>query len=153
MDMFLKVIHIWQNWKVSWVKKEWKSFSAKTQKDFQRVFKKNSWNECGINKSKQSKTQNQFSMKIGFRKQLQEVIWHVYEVTKMAEKFGIGSGPHELKIGNSFIKNKGQFHTIKYDFKPASLDPTAVGSVEIGDSNSLSVKVPHSNGSTETQYR
>ena len=128
-------------------------FFRQNTTDFQRSLKKISWNECGINKSKQNKTQNQFSMKIGFRKQLQEVIWHVYEVTKMAEKFGIGSGPHELKIGNSFIKNKGQFHTIKYDFKPASLDPTAVGSVEIGDSNSLSVKVPHSNGSTETQYR
>jgi len=70
----------------------------------------------------------------------------------MAEKFGIGPGPQELKIGNSFLKDKGQFHTIKYDFKPASLDPRASGSVELGDSNSLSVKVPHSNGSTETQY-
>lgn len=70
----------------------------------------------------------------------------------MADKFGIGPGPHELKIGNSFIKNRGQFHTIKYDFKPASLDPSKVGNVEIGDSNSLSVKVPHSNGSTETHY-
>lgn len=70
----------------------------------------------------------------------------------MAEKFGIGPGPQELKIGNSFMRDKGQFHTIKYDFKPASLDPRASGSVELGESSSLSVKVPHSNGSTETQY-
>ena len=74
---------------------------------------------------------------------------------KMAEKFGVGSGPHELKIGSSFAANgkNGKFHTIRYDFKPASLDPTKSGVLDIGESNSLNVKLPHSNGTTETNYR
>lgn len=77
----------------------------------------------------------------------------------MAEKFGIGPGPHELKLGSSFTsseklgKNGGKFHTIRYDFKPASVDTTKKGKVEIGESNSLSVTVPHSNGSAETHYK
>ena len=73
----------------------------------------------------------------------------------MAEKFGVGSGPHELKIGSSFAANgkNGKFHTIRYDFKPASLDPTKSGVLDIGESNSLNVKLPHSNGTTETNYR
>ena len=72
----------------------------------------------------------------------------------MAEKFGIGPGPHELKIGSSFTKAKsGKFHTIRYDFKPASVDTTKKGVVEIGESNSLSVTVPHSHGTAETNYK
>ena len=78
----------------------------------------------------------------------------------MADKFGIGSGPHELKIGNSFANRAGKngaghpgnFHTIRYDFKPASLDPSKSGVLAVTE-NSLNVKVPHSNGSTETNYR
>jgi ELL-associated factor len=76
----------------------------------------------------------------------------------MADKFGIGSGPHELKIGNSFANrgkngagHPGNFHTIRYDFKPASLDPSKSGVLAVTE-NSLNVKVPHSNGSTETNY-
>ena len=77
----------------------------------------------------------------------------------MAEKFGIGPGPHELKIGSSFNSSNsqtGKYHTIRYDFKPASVDggsTTKMGMVDIGESNSLSVSVPHSNGTSETKYR
>ena len=151
MALFLKVIHIWQKLKsiLNWIKA---NFSAKTYWTFQKIIRKNSWNERsitqrfpGIFKTKWKKLTE---------KRNKEVNWHVsFNPKIMAEKFGIGPGPQELKIGNSFLKDKGQFHTIKYDFKPASLDPRASGSVELGDSNSLSVKVPHSNGSTETQYR
>ena len=82
---------------------------------------------------------------------------HVSKI--MADKFGIGTGPHELKIGNSFANrgkngagHPGNFHTIRYDFKPASLDPSKSGVLAVTE-NSLNVKVPHSNGSTETNYR
>lgn len=72
----------------------------------------------------------------------------------MAEKFGIGGGPHELKIGSSFAANgkNGKFHTIRYDFKPASLDPSLQGVLDVGESNSINVKLPHTNGTTETNY-
>ena len=42
---------------------------------------------------------------------------------------------------------------IGYDFKPASVDKRSKGKVEIGEGNSLSVTVPHSNGTTETNYK
>lgn len=73
----------------------------------------------------------------------------------MAENFGIGPGPHELKIGSSFTGGRGgsKFQTIRYDFKPASVDKRSKGKVEIGEGNSLSVTVPHSNGTTETNYK
>ena len=73
----------------------------------------------------------------------------------MAEKFGIGPGPHELKIGSSFTSGHGgKFQTIRYDFKPASVDSTKKGIVELSDSdNSISVTVPHSNGTSETTYK
>jgi len=73
----------------------------------------------------------------------------------MAENFGIGPGPHELKIGSSFTGARGgsKFQTIRYDFKPASVDKRSKGKVEIGEGNSLSVTVPHSNGTTETNYK
>lgn len=72
----------------------------------------------------------------------------------MAKNFGIGPGPHELKIGSSFTGGRGpKYQTIRYDFKPASVDPTKKSQVEIGESNSLSVTVPHSNGTTETTFK
>jgi ELL-associated factor len=73
----------------------------------------------------------------------------------MAENFGIGPGPHELKIGSSFTGGRGgsKFQTIRYDFKPASVGKRSKGKVEIGEGNSLSVTVPHSNGTTETNYK
>jgi ELL-associated factor len=73
----------------------------------------------------------------------------------MAEKFGIGGGPHELKIGNGFgsSSNNGKFHTIRYDFKPASVDKTKVGHVTVGESNSLTVSVPNTNGLADTTFR
>ncbi len=80
--------------------------------------------------------------------------------TKMAERFGLGNGPHTLNIGKSFtgskVQNGGQnpkYHTIRYDFKPASVDPSKAGRVEIDESNSVSVSVPHMDSSNETKYR
>ena len=78
----------------------------------------------------------------------------------MAEKFGIGPGPHELKIGASFLSERqnggAKFHTIRYDFKPASSaenSSSKMGIVDIGESNSLNVSLPNSNGSADTNYR
>jgi len=71
----------------------------------------------------------------------------------MAKNFGLGPGPHELKIGSSFTGGGPKYQTIRYDFKPASVDPTKKSKVEIGESNSLSVTVPHSNGTTETTFK
>jgi len=57
----------------------------------------------------------------------------IYQLKTMAKNFGIGPGPHELKIGSSFTGGRGpKYQTIRYDFKPASVDPTKKSQVEIG---------------------
>ncbi|PWS22058.1 hypothetical protein DKP78_20360, partial [Enterococcus faecium] len=40
---------------------------------------------------------------------------------------------HVLKLGESFEKRpKSSFHTIRYDFKPASIDTTCEGELQVG---------------------
>lgn len=74
----------------------------------------------------------------------------------MAEKLGIDSDMHELKLGSSFetgssSKDRSAFHSLRYDFKPASVDTSQVASVEIGESHSVSVTLPHVEGSGTSQ--
>ncbi|KAL3831640.1 hypothetical protein ACJMK2_023368 [Sinanodonta woodiana] len=63
---------------------------------------------------------------------------------------------HELKLGASFDpKSRVAFHSIRYDFKPASVDITKDALVEIGERNQATVTVPHVEGSgkTHTVYK
>ncbi|CAG9861103.1 unnamed protein product [Phyllotreta striolata] len=65
----------------------------------------------------------------------------------MAEKLGLGTEIRELKIGQSFINPKSKaFHTIKYDFKPASVDTSKKATVEVAGGNQVTVTVPHLDG-------
>lgn len=71
----------------------------------------------------------------------------------MADKLGIGTDVRRLRLGSSFYKN-GQapsFHTIRYDFKPASVDTSKGATVEIRPGNEVAVVVPHIEGSGTTQ--
>lgn len=74
--------------------------------------------------------------------------WH-----DMADKFGFKPGVRELKLGTSFANgNKGSsFHTLRYDFKPASMDANEVAKLDVGASNQVTVTVPH--GSRETVFK
>ncbi|XP_044763676.1 ell-associated factor Eaf [Coccinella septempunctata] len=68
----------------------------------------------------------------------------------MAEKLGIkfGNEVRELKIGQSFTNPKSTaFHTIKYDFKPASVDKNKIATVDVGNNHQVAVTVPHLDGS------
>ena len=53
----------------------------------------------------------------------------------MAEKFcnKFGPGAHQLKIGKSFEKKGGNsvYHSIRYDFKPVSVDEDRMGKLEV----------------------
>ncbi|KAK2184758.1 hypothetical protein NP493_254g03040 [Ridgeia piscesae] len=63
---------------------------------------------------------------------------------------------HELKLGRSFDHNAPvAFHSVRYDFKPASVDTTQKSIVEIGQGNSVTVSVPHVEGAgtTHTVYK
>ncbi|XP_002738450.1 uncharacterized protein LOC100371889 [Saccoglossus kowalevskii] len=54
---------------------------------------------------------------------------------------------HEFKLGNSFKKNVySAFHTMRYDFKPASVDTTKDASLEVYKGNGIKVTVPHIEG-------
>ncbi|XP_077978389.1 ELL-associated factor 2-like isoform X2 [Glandiceps talaboti] len=61
---------------------------------------------------------------------------------------------HELKLGSSFDKNAySSFHTIRYDFKPASMDLTKEASLEVMKGNEISVTVPHIEGTNFTMFK
>ncbi|CAG9830917.1 unnamed protein product [Diabrotica balteata] len=65
----------------------------------------------------------------------------------MAEKLGLGTEIRELKIGQSFVNPKSKaFHTMKYDFKPASVDTNKKATVEVPGVNQVTVTVPHLDG-------
>merc|ERR1712018_1077754 len=87
---------------------------------------------------------------------------------------GVGTGVRELKIGQSFLsqrKNNAKskssnsrkgatnqlqngeniledesYHTIRYDFKPASSNTSSTGFLDVDEDNRVSVKIPHEGG-------
>lgn len=62
----------------------------------------------------------------------------------MADKLGLGTEERVLKIGQSFTNPRSKaFHTVRYDFKPASVDTNKKASLEVGDNNQVTVTVPH----------
>ncbi|EDW89171.1 ell-associated factor Eaf [Drosophila yakuba] len=67
----------------------------------------------------------------------------------LAERLNIGEEVRELKLGATFNpKNTSTaFHTIKYDFKPASVDTSRMASVDVGSNNQVTVTVPNSESS------
>ena len=76
-----------------------------------------------------------------------------------------GPGPHTLTLGKSFYTNGSShrngankhpeevFHSIRYDFKPASVEQT-VGSVTVGDDNkTVNISIQGSGSDQTTNYR
>ncbi|XP_043930957.1 ELL-associated factor 2 [Protopterus annectens] len=56
---------------------------------------------------------------------------------------------HVLKLGDSFERNpKCAFHTIRYDFKPASIDTSCEGDLEVGKGEQVTITLPNLEGST-----
>lgn len=66
----------------------------------------------------------------------------------MAERLCLGTEVKELKLGSTFTTNnrKAAYHTVKYDFKPASVDVSKMATVEVGSNNTMTVTVPHLDG-------
>lgn len=64
----------------------------------------------------------------------------------MVERLGLGPEIRELKLGPSFTSNSTKFHTLKYDFKPASVDDSKVAKVDVGSDNTVTVTMPHLDG-------
>ncbi|XP_041057440.1 ELL-associated factor 2 isoform X2 [Carcharodon carcharias] len=56
---------------------------------------------------------------------------------------------HVLKLGASFDRQpKCGFHTIRYDFKPASIDTACEGDLEVGKGEQITITFPNIEGST-----
>lgn len=56
---------------------------------------------------------------------------------------------HVLKLGDSFEKRpRSSFHTIRYDFKPASIDTSCEGELQVGKGEEVTITLPHIPGST-----
>ncbi|XP_062861594.1 ELL-associated factor 2 [Trichomycterus rosablanca] len=56
---------------------------------------------------------------------------------------------HVLKLGETFQKqSKSGFHTVRYDFKPASIDTTCEGELEVGKGEQVTITLPNLEGST-----
>ncbi len=75
----------------------------------------------------------------------------------MADRLGLGNQVRELKIGKSFSPGGdpggGAFHTIRYDFKPASVDHNSKEKFTVGeDGKTVAVEVPNIDGNVNN-YR
>ncbi|KAJ8898448.1 hypothetical protein PR048_003808 [Dryococelus australis] len=65
----------------------------------------------------------------------------------LAETLGLGTNTYEVKLGNSFTNSRGSsFHTVKYDFKPASVDTSKMATVKVESNHQVTVTVPHLDG-------
>ncbi|XP_044741212.1 ell-associated factor Eaf-like [Chrysoperla carnea] len=70
----------------------------------------------------------------------------------MAEKLGLGPEVRELKLGASFTNPRSTaFHTVRYDFKPASVDVNKSATIDVGSNNQITVNVPHLDGAGTSQ--
>jgi len=71
---------------------------------------------------------------------------------RMGDKLGLGTDVRELKLGPTFTNSKGTaFHTLRYDFKPASVDESKAATVDVGSNHQVTVTVPHHDGSGTAQ--
>ncbi|XP_056145942.1 ELL-associated factor 2 [Lampris incognitus] len=56
---------------------------------------------------------------------------------------------HVLKLGETFEKHpKSAYHTVRYDFKPASIDTACEGELEVGKGEQVTITLPNLEGST-----
>lgn len=74
--------------------------------------------------------------------------------TPMADKLRLGPEIRELKIGTSFLNNRTAFHTLRYDFKPASVVSSSKhASVEVGANAEVTVTHHEAVGAPQTVFK
>ncbi|XP_058462437.1 ell-associated factor Eaf isoform X2 [Malaya genurostris] len=68
---------------------------------------------------------------------------------KMDNRLNLDSDVRELKLGSTFTNPSPRtvFHTLKYDFKPASVDVSKPATLEVSSNKQVTVTVPHLDGS------
>lgn len=74
-------------------------------------------------------------------------------MTNIPDKLGIGNEVREFKLGRSFMGNSATaFHSIRYDFKPASVDTSKMATLAIGERHQVTVTVPHIEGNAQAVF-
>jgi ELL-associated factor len=70
----------------------------------------------------------------------------------MGDKIFVDEEVHELKLGRSFDADGGvAYHSMYYDFKPASIDTAKPAVIDIEPGNKVKVTVPHVPGASTKQ--
>ncbi|XP_071803143.1 uncharacterized protein [Asterias amurensis] len=67
-----------------------------------------------------------------------------------------GTESHQLKLGRSFDRDRHRaFHTVRYDFKPASIDHTKEALLEVGEGHEVNITLPNveSKGTAYTKFK
>lgn len=73
-------------------------------------------------------------------------------MTTIADRLGLRNEVREFRLGRSFSRSGNvAFHSVRYDFKPASVDTTKMASVDVGEGHQVTVTVPHIEGSGTSQ--
>lgn len=75
----------------------------------------------------------------------------------MDQRLNLGSEVRELKLGSTFNtpKPRTSIHTLKYDFKPASVDVSKTATLDVSSNNQVTVTMPHlaSSGVPKTVFK
>lgn len=75
----------------------------------------------------------------------------------MDRRLNLGNDVRELKLGSTFNspKPRTSFHTLKYDFKPASIDLSKTATLDVSSNNQVTVTMPHldSSGVPKTVFK
>ena len=73
----------------------------------------------------------------------------------IAGRMNMDGKTKNFRLGNTFNKSNkslgSAYHTIRYDFKPQSIDKQKMGTLEILDNHEVNVTVPHREGSQQSQ--
>ncbi|XP_023230644.1 ELL-associated factor 2-like [Centruroides sculpturatus] len=73
-------------------------------------------------------------------------------MTTFADRLGLRNEVREFRLGRSFSRSGNvAFHSVRYDFKPASVDTTKMAAVDVGEGHQVTVTVPHIEGSGTSQ--
>lgn len=72
----------------------------------------------------------------------------------MASTFLNDKKVRTIHLGSTYKrKRQTTLHTLRYDFKPASVDLSQTGKIEVGENNEVAVTLPSSNKKVHTVYK
>ncbi|ODN05918.1 Ell-associated factor Eaf [Orchesella cincta] len=76
----------------------------------------------------------------------------------VADKLKLDPEVRELKFGSSFTsggrnQQQGSFHSVRYDFKPASVDTSKMATLDVGPNGQVTISMPNVDGNGTTVFK